>query len=273
MTLRFALRTAIERFAPHGADLYRSLRQRRAELNARPRPTAEGFLLVGNETMHDGTFEPEERRIIARALRDADVFVDVGANVGYYTCLARAAGATVVAVEPLESNVRALLRGLDANGWTDVEVWPVGVAGESAIVPLYGASTGASLVEGWANISKSWKTSIPVTTLDILLGHRFGGKRMLIKMDIEGAEYPALRGARSLLERVPKPTWLVEISLAVHHPVPNAHFAETFEMFWSAGYTAAIAAAGEEEVRPEDVAEWVRRGDCPGYNWVFRPKS
>lgn len=266
-----AVRTSVERVAPRAAELYRLVRQYRAELRAVPRRMPEGFWLVGDDTMQDGRFEPDERRIIGRALRSADVFVDVGANVGYYACLARAAGVSVVAIEPLESNVRALLRGLEANGWRDVEVWPVGVSDRSGIVPLYGASTGASLIEGWASSSKFWKRSIPVTTLDQLVGHAFEGKRMLIKMDIEGAEFAALRGAASLLRRSPRPTWIVEISLAEHHPVPNAHFAETFELFWSNGYAATMADASEREVRAADVAEWIRRGACPGYNWLFTP--
>ena len=94
---------------------------------------------------------------------------------------------------------------------------------------------------------------------------------MLIKMDVEGAELAALRGARFLLQRVPRPTWLIEIALAHHHPVPSAHFAETFELFWSTGYAATTADAERRAVRAADVAEWVRSGECAQYNFLFTP--
>lgn len=40
------------------------------------------------ELMRIGKFEVEEAAIIARLLPKVDIFVDIGANLGYYTCLA-----------------------------------------------------------------------------------------------------------------------------------------------------------------------------------------
>ena len=38
--------------------------------------------------MRIGKFEVEETAIIAKLLPKVDLFVDIGANLGYYTCLA-----------------------------------------------------------------------------------------------------------------------------------------------------------------------------------------
>ena len=272
MTLRSQIRSFVERRVPVAAAIYRSARERIGELKARPRRTPEGFRLLGDGSMHDGTFEPEERRLVGRLLSEADVFVDVGANVGYYTCMARAAGKEVVAVEPLESNLRLLFRGLQANGWDDIEVWPVGVTDRAGLRALYGGGTGASLVPGWAGSSPAWKETIAVTTLDTLFAHRFCDRRMLIKMDVEGAEFAALAGAQSLLARAPKPVWMVEISLGQPHPETNVHFRDTFDLFRTLGYRARGANGAGREVTTADIEGWVRRGDCDGiYNWVFEP--
>ena len=93
-----------------------------------------------NRMMQDGTFEPEETAVLQHHLARADVFVDVGANVGLYTCLARQMGKHVVAFEPQERNLRCLYSNLRSNGWPDVEVFPLGLGECPGLMPLYGAS-------------------------------------------------------------------------------------------------------------------------------------
>jgi FkbM family methyltransferase len=265
------LRSLVEQRVPLGAALYRSLRDQLAVARLAPRRTAEGFALVGPAAVTSGAFEPEERRIAARLLPRCDVFVDVGANVGLYSCLARAAGKQVVAIEPHRVNVQLLFRSLEANGWSDVEVWPVGVGAERGVLTLYGGATGASLVRGWAGVSDTFKQTIPVTTLDTLLSRRFEGARLFVKMDIEGAELPALQGAAALLQRTPKPQWLMEITLTQNRERPNPRFQETFELFFQHGYRCTTADGEEKPVAREDVQRWAAAPDqAPTtYNWLF----
>jgi FkbM family methyltransferase len=269
------LRSFVERRSPLGAGLYRSLRDQLVAARLTPRRTVEGFLLAADEAMLNGTFEPDERRIAQRLLPLCDVFVDVGANVGLYTCLARAAGRRVVAIEPQAVNVQQIFRSLEANGWDDVEVWPVGVAAAPGALRLYGGGTGASLVRGWAGISDVFRQTIPVTTLDTLLAERFEGARLFVKMDIEGAELAALQGARALLIREPKPVWLIEITLTQNRSQPNPDFLRTFDLFFDAGYRASTADAAEQPVGREDVERWAGDpGNAPAtYNWLFMAPS
>ena len=61
------------------------------------RMTPYGFSLIGSSSMHHaamqrGDFEPEETALFSQIFDEVDVFVDVGANVGFYTCLARVRG-------------------------------------------------------------------------------------------------------------------------------------------------------------------------------------
>jgi FkbM family methyltransferase len=265
------LRNFLERRTPLAAALYRALRDQLAAARIAPRRAAEGFLLVGSDAVLSNAFEPDERRIAQRLMPQCDVFVDVGANVGLYTCLARAAGKQVVAIEPHRMNVQLLFRSIEANGWDDVEVWPVGVAAAPGVMTLYGGATGASLVRGWAGVSDAFKQTIPVTTLDTLLARRFDGARLFVKMDIEGAELPALQGAAALLKSTPKPKWLMEITLTQNRETPNPRFAETFALFFDEGYRCTTADADEREVTREDIARWTRdpQSASPTYNWLF----
>jgi FkbM family methyltransferase len=224
--------------------------------------------------MRQGTFEPHETAIIARQLRDADVFVDVGANLGYYTLIALKAGKRVVAVEPQPLNLSALYRNLVVNGWTDrAEVFPVALADKPGLLTLYGASgPSASLVAGWAGYSSRHRQTVAVSTLDTLLGERFAGERLLIKVDVEGAELGVLKGALATVAREPKPSWLLEVCLQEYHPSGrNPDFAAIFDLFFDHGYRAFAAIEPLRAVSREDILRWVESGsaDAGTFNYLF----
>lgn len=268
------LKASVEKRTPLAARLYRMIRAEIQYERMLPVTTPHGFKFIGDEAMQNGSFEPEETKIIQRYLDSADMLVDIGANTGLYSCLARHMGKHAIAIEPHPNNLRLLYRNLEENGWDDVEVWPVGVARRSTVITLYGGSTGASVVRGWADIPESWKQRIPVHSLDQILGSRFTDKRLVIKMDVEGAEHDILLGAVKTLEREIRPVWLVEITLTLNHPGTNQNFLSTFEMFWQRGYEARTGDAKSMLVSRSDVERWVRNGACDldTYNWLFIQK-
>jgi FkbM family methyltransferase len=236
-----------------------------------PRQTPFGFRFAGNETMSSGEFERTEAELILRLVPDVDVFVDVGANVGFFTCLAHSLDAHVVAIEPLPGNFQFLIANLQENGWLDVEVFPVGVSDQPGLLSFYGAGVGASLVRGWAGKKTAPEQVLPLSTLDILLQGRFVEERLFVKIDVEGAEYDVLQGARSLLERRPAPIWMVEICLDKHHPSGrNPNFERTFELFFEHGYSAALVETPETIVGREQIQEWSSTGKLMQYNFLFR---
>jgi FkbM family methyltransferase len=242
---------------PTLAGLYHSYRHARALARHPARTTPGGFRFAGHAAMQDGSFEPAETALLQKLMRDTDVFVDVGANLGYYACLARAAGLKVVAIEPLASNLEYLLANLRENGWDDVEVFPVALAGRPGLMNLYGGSTGASTIPDWAGASTVLRRTVPVNTLDNVLGERFAGQRLLLKVDVEGAELGVLDGARRTLALRPAPRWLVEICLTENHPQGiNPDFQAVFEIFFRNGYEARSVEAGLRVVSARDVASW-----------------
>ena len=171
-------------------------------------------------------------------------------------------------------NVRTLFRNIESNFWKDIEVWPIGLANSPGSMPLWGGGTGASLVAGWAGISLEWKQTIAVNTLDNILGSRFWGKRLFIKVDVEGAEYDLLKGASKTLQNDPQPIWIVEISLSVHRPKVNQNFGSTFKIFWDLGYSVYTANSERKIVTESDVKYWESTGIESGCNnWLFIPKQ
>jgi FkbM family methyltransferase len=248
---------------------------------ASPVMTPFGFVFGGlgsqhHRRMQKGTFEPEEVRLLTSLIRRADVFVDVGANVGFYTCIARYIGKPAIAIEPMAINLRALYQNLQANSWGDTEVLPIGASDHIGIETLFGASsTGASLIDNWAGAASAFKRTIPVSTLDAMLGSRFPDRRLVIKVDVEGHEYLMLRGASDVLDRKVKPIWLVEITLGEYHPEgPNPRFADTFELFRQRGYLSFLVGDGAlKEIGLSDARAWQSAGRTAtaAINYLFVP--
>lgn len=224
--------------------------------------------------MRTGRFEPDETRILQHLFKDADAFIDIGANVGYYCCLALQSGKPVLAFEPQLQNLDFLYRNLTANGWADgAEVFPLALGAAPGLLPLFGASgPSASLVRDWAGYSSGFRQTVPVNTLDNILAGRFGDSRLVIKIDVEGAEYQVLRGALATLSRSTKPTWLIEICFKEYHPAgANPDFLRTFQLFWDHGYLCYGADSQCTRINPSDVARWMEAGmrDLKTFNYVF----
>jgi FkbM family methyltransferase len=211
--------------------------------------------------MAQGTFEPIEKELVRKVLMDVDVFVNVGANVGYYCCHALSMGKPVIAFEPIERNLRYLYKNINANGWRNAELFPIALSNFVGILEIYGGNTGASLVKGWAGTSETYKTLVPCSTIDTVLNGRLTGKRALVLVDVEGAEKWMLEGASMLLSSDPKPIWIVEIAskeLQPHGIKMNPNFKSTFQIFFDHNYQAFNL---EKEMQPmvlEDIEKIVK---------------
>lgn len=241
-----------------------------------------GFELISrkyseNRSMLEGKFESSELGIIRECLNEADVFVDIGANIGYYVCLALSLGKHAIAVEPQQQNLECLYANLSTNGWTHAEVYPVGLSDKPGLLTLYGASgLCASLVKGWAGYSERFKQIIPVTTMDNILGYRFEGKKLFIKVDVEGAEFDVLRGASKTLRMIPQPTWLIEVSSSLFHPNGvNRNFTNTFDIFWKNNYEVRSGDVYKRLVTMADIQHPGAYGGASQevFNYIFIPKE
>ena len=273
--LKTVLRRAADVAGPSFVSAYREMRDKRFASSSPLLVTPFGFSLAGSKEQASGAFEDHEIATFINYLEHADVCIDVGANIGLYSCLAASHGKGVVAVEPLVANLTLLYRNLLANKLT-AEVFPVAVGEKPELKILYGGGTGASFVEHWAHTPSSWNRVVPVTTLNTLVGTRFSCKQLLIKIDVEGFEYSVLQGASSVLVLNPRPVWVIEICLDEHFPGQlNPNFLPTFDLFWKAGYEAHIVDDTHRIVTREDVVRWIEQGhvDFGTHNYLFAAKS
>lgn len=183
----------------------------------------------------NGDYEADERALFVAAIRPGDTVLDVGAHIGLYTlAAARAAGPTgrVIAFEPSSVNHALLVENVARNGYGNVEIRREAVGDRDGTVSLFLSvdNTGDhSLIEDDTRQGES----VPLVRLDSLPIDTVA----VIKMDIQGGEPAALRGAAALLARSPSVALFTEISddhgvdgLAYRRQLAGAGFAVTAEI-------------------------------------------
>ena len=155
--------------------------------------------------------------LLPQLVREGDVCIDIGANLGYYSRpLSRLAGSAghVYSVEPVPVIGRVLRRNLRRCG--NVDIVPFALGGENRRITMSNDSvlTDGYFGTGRNRVDDSSARSAAAATFEAEMrrgSELFGGLERLdfIKCDIEGYELHVMREMRPLLERH-RPTVLIE---------------------------------------------------------------
>lgn len=187
-------------------------------------------------------YEPIETRFIMSRLSPGDTFVDIGANVGWFTILAAdkvGAGGRVHSFEPRTQTHGLLTRSIADNGFEDrCTVHKLALGAEKTETRLVWMPDtenpgGSRLVrdagEFVDNMDGEGVKMAPLDSIDIQ------GKVPVMKLDVEGAEAMVLSGAREFLARH-RPVILTEVfGFALRH-VSKIDVPEFVELIESNGY-------------------------------------
>jgi len=161
--------------------------------------------LVQETLLSEGIWEPKTTDYLCSALLPAQVFVDIGANVGYFTLLAaRCVGplGKVLAVEPNPAMTEQLRQNIARSGLTNVVAEVVACSASTGVCRLY---TGGPYNTGRSSLCSrnlQWTASVDVNCVpaDILAEKHALPRIDLVKIDVEGAELEVLRGMRDILK-------------------------------------------------------------------------
>jgi FkbM family methyltransferase len=167
-------------------------------------PWVDGIRLAARRGMtgatgniYAGLHEFADMAFTLHFLRPADLFLDVGANIGSYTLLASGVcKARTIAFEPDPQTMALLRRNIDLNGLDGrvlLEQTAVG-AEDGEVKFTLGRDTGNQVTQGNERAGPTQRVSM--RTLDSVAGL---APPTMIKVDVEGYEAQVFRGARTVL--------------------------------------------------------------------------
>jgi len=159
------------------------------------------FDFVKQDIDNLGSWEPRTTEFVKKHLKKGQVFLNVGAQVGYYASLAEELGAKVIAVEPSQKNLEYLKKNTK-----DITIIEKAFSNKSGQVKLFiGKTPGEnSILENYHN-GDGFEMVEAVRYDDLNL--EFPD---MILMDIEGAEKMALEGMESILNTDKPITLIIE---------------------------------------------------------------
>jgi len=162
---------------------------------------AQPGLTLGWNVAFFGTYEPELREIFRMVLREGGVAIDVGANVGWHTLLmARLVGqkGRILAAEANASVRDRLEENLHLNRFKHVETLPYAITSSAGTVEFHapnaansGAGSGHIVTE---DAKQQGTVRVEARRLDDVVATAGIERLDLIKIDVEGFEWPVLQG-------------------------------------------------------------------------------
>jgi FkbM family methyltransferase len=211
---------------------YEARRRRRSEEELQVKlPWGSKILINANEFIGSsiltlGIYDLSVTEVLARLVSRGELAIDAGANIGQMCCvMAIKSGKTgqVIAFEPCEQIYNRLSRNVTewrttTPGMANIELRREALSSNSgmgilAIPTDFDRNEAVASLEPREGTSYT-KESVPMTTIDDLLGDRHAG---VLKLDIEGHELQALHGAeRALIEHR-----IRDIVFEDHRPFPT----------------------------------------------------
>lgn len=154
-----------------------------------------------------GVWEPQMTRWLRSRLRPGDTFIDIGANIGYYSVLTSGLvgdEGQVVAIEASPDFRRKLLQQVQLNECGNVRAVNAAVSDSPKTLTFVLASSanmGANSIVPYDGPAES-SFEIEARPLPELLESDEIARARVIKIDVEGAEGPVVRGMVPILDRL-----------------------------------------------------------------------
>ena len=163
---------------------------------------------VSRRIREEGIWEPFETSLVLASLAPGAVFVDVGANIGYFTVLAAhqvGDSGAVFAFEPDPENFSLLQANLKLNGvQRQVEAVRAALSDEEGEGGLYLSEDNLGDHQIYAAGEIRERIPVPLVKGGEYLQHRIA-RLDLLKVDTQGSEFRVMSGLMPLLRELPPP--------------------------------------------------------------------
>jgi FkbM family methyltransferase len=208
-----------------------------------------------------GQYEPTERHCLNAFLREGDVFVDVGANIGLYAVIAAkivGSSGKVYAFEPCSSSLERLSGNVQLNGYCNVSCHQLALSDSAGDVFLNVSLDGFDAWNSLSSQSLGGQTSVETVraaTWDAIGTSICAGAQVtMMKIDIEGWESRFLAGARNSLAAERAPVLQFEFNDTAAKAAGSSG-REVYQTLCELGYRLWSYDHSERSLKPEPIRD------------------
>lgn len=181
-----------------------------------------------------GMWEPKLTAHIVQKARVPGLFLDIGANIGYFSLLASHIYEHVIAFEPSPSTFAALERNFQRNSIVNATAYQIAVSDERGKLPFYKsakANSGASslIFDG----TRAFEAEVECRPLQDVLSEDNWRRTQFIKIDVEGAEPRVVRSLLRSIDLLPK-----HCEILLEYNCYDRDLQQTFETLRRCGFNA-----------------------------------
>lgn len=189
-----------------------------------------------------GCWEPELTKLLKLSLKEGDRFIDVGANIGYFSLLASSLvgrSGRVHAIEASPTIFEQLKHNVNRNHCTNVQAYNMAASDTEGLLPIFLAGKGnlggtTTLAAVACRDGHTYETQVVAKPLASIIGEDELLGARLIKIDVEGAEAAVIKGIERLLPRCSQQTeWVIEVT---PERIGHAETQTLLSTFVAAGY-------------------------------------
>ncbi len=151
-----------------------------------------------------GLHEPFETEILKKEIKEGDVVLDIGANIGYYTLIfAKLVGdnGKVYAFEPDPESFQLLSKNVEINGYKNVILIKKAVSDKNGKTKLFISKHNKGDNRIYDPKDDSESIEVDVIRLDDYFKKDYS-KLDFIKLDVQGAEFNVLLGSLGILQKM-----------------------------------------------------------------------
>jgi FkbM family methyltransferase len=213
-------------------------------------------------------YEPITTFVVQELLQTGATFVDVGANIGFYSLITSLTkpGIKVIAFEPNPKNFDILMDNIRANGFENIHCERLAISDSVGTATLYlnGSDMSASLLPDFQKDTNPALQSIKIqtATLDDYFEKQPSGSPLVLKIDVEGHEVALLRGGRRILSACAP-----DVIMEVLNPYPP----EVELLFKELGYQ--LYKITDEGLSRSEKLVPVRRGNLFFLNYLISKRT
>jgi FkbM family methyltransferase len=236
---------------------------------------------IGAPIARDRMYESHISDQLRTLLKPGDVFVDIGANIGYFTMM----GASVVgphghifAFEPLSDNYDLMMQSVTANSFDNVDIYPFAIAESKQTFQLdvsgFGSNARVIDFSPQAVPGAGPDNLVEAFTLDEILAET--DRIDVIKLDIEGAEPRAWQGMEQIITQH-RPTIVFEFSPNLIKVTSHVEPTDFLEQVMQRGYDLFIikneGRLTHSAQSPEQIIQWHKQTGLAHIDILALPRN